>query len=612
MRSLFKAPREDGSWFRVELDCSENNQQFSPKQEMKTKRIITKTLWNSLLIIFLGTLLATQARGQIFVTQNSGTVGEYDAATGATINSSLVSYYSFGAAGIAVSEGNLWVCNFFAGTVGKYNATTGATINASLVSGLSGPFGVAVSGGSLWVTSYYDGTIGEYDANTGAAINASLVFGLDGPQMITVSGGNLFVVNSSSGTIGEYNATTGATINASLVSGLNSPAGVAVSGGNLWVTDQGTVGEYNATTGAPINASLVSGLVFAGGIAQSGGNLFVAINSSGTIGKYNATTGATINASLVSGLNGPYGIAVVEPNAPPTITITDADGNLVPCGSVKTVSNNGQCAAVTVPLTITANGNCPGTITVASTRSDGQLVTAQYPVGSTTVTSTATDACGNTSTCVFRVTVTNNRTITSNFNGTLIPGNSYLWFNAVLKPSGLNGTNGPVTVRFTNQTITSGNFNLNPPDTTVVFDPNATCASAVVTNTGQWTITAPKSGLSGNTFLSGLSYQVPAAGLPGGINPVSWSGTFTTDTQGLGINWQWAAAVYTTFNANNGVLGVKATDDNHRDCTYLNSDHAGTPEQYKSSVAGGARGGGGSNYTGGLSGTQTISPCDTF
>ncbi len=105
---------------------------------------------------------------------------------------------------------------------------------------------------------------------------------------------------------------------------------------------------------------------------------------------------------------------------------------------------------------------------------------------------------------------------------------------------------------------------------------------------------------------------MPAAGLPGGINPVSWSGTFTTDTAGVGLNWQWAAAVYTTFNANNGVLGVKATDDNQHDCTYHNSDHAGTPEQYKSSVVGGARGGGGSNYTGGLSGTQTISPCDTF
>src|SRR5204863_307298 len=41
---------------------------------------------------------------------------------------------------------------------------------------------------------------------------------------------------------------------------------------------------------------------------------------------------------------------------------------------------------------------------------------------------------------------------------------------------------------------------------------------------------------------------------------------------------------------------------------YNNSDHAGTPESFKSFVVGGARGGGGSNYTGSLSGTVTVVP----
>src|SRR6266496_2660730 len=141
---------------------------------MKTKRTITKTLWNSLLIIFLGTLLAGQAHGQIFVTNEaSGTVGEYDAATGATINSALVSGLN-APAGIAVSGGNLWVVQPFAGTIGEYNATTGATVNASLVSGLVGnSYFMALSGGNLFVTSYNEGTIGEYDATTGSTINAS-------------------------------------------------------------------------------------------------------------------------------------------------------------------------------------------------------------------------------------------------------------------------------------------------------------------------------------------------------------------------------------------------------------------------------------------------------
>ncbi|MBV9144423.1 MAG: hypothetical protein JO065_00810, partial [Acidobacteria bacterium] len=36
---------------------------------------------------------------------------------------------------------------------------------------------------------------------------------------------------------------------------------------------------------------------------------------------------------------------------------------------------------------------------------------------------------------------------------------------------------------------------------------------------------------------------------------------------------------------------------------YRNNDKAGTPENYKQYVIGGARGGGGKNYTGGYSGS---------
>ena len=42
---------------------------------------------------------------------------------------------------IAVSGGNLWVANTGSGTIGEYNATTGAAINAALISGLSVPIG---------------------------------------------------------------------------------------------------------------------------------------------------------------------------------------------------------------------------------------------------------------------------------------------------------------------------------------------------------------------------------------------------------------------------------------------------------------------------------------
>lgn len=43
------------------------------------------------------------------------------------------------------SRGQIFVANFENNTIGEYNATTGATINSSLVSGLSGPEGIVVS-----------------------------------------------------------------------------------------------------------------------------------------------------------------------------------------------------------------------------------------------------------------------------------------------------------------------------------------------------------------------------------------------------------------------------------------------------------------------------------
>jgi hypothetical protein len=58
------------------------------------------------------------------------------------------------------------------------------------------------------------------------------------------------------------------------------------------------------------------------------------------------------------------------------------------------------------------------------------------------------------------------------------------------------------------------------------------------------------------------------------------------------VQWQWAAAVYSQFGADYNSLGVKPVDDNCGS-QYQNSDHAGTPENYKQFALGGARGGGG-------------------
>jgi hypothetical protein len=145
------------------------------------------------------------------------------------------------------------------------------------------------------------------------------------------------------------------------------------------------------------------------------------------------------------------------------------------------------------------------------------------------------------------------------------------------------------------------------PNAFITFDPNATSATThydAATNT--WFTILPSTGLSGSQFLDALVFPVTTA-LPGGISNVTWQGDFMTSAPGISVQWQWAAAVYpaANFSTDYNALGVKPTDDNHHSA-YLNSDHAGTPENYKSYVLGGATGGGGSNYTGGYSGTAKV------
>jgi hypothetical protein len=73
------------------------------------------------------------------------------------------------------------------GTVGKYDATTGAAIHANFIQG-NAPTGLAVSGNNLFLANTFGGsTVGEYDANKGNVINANFITGLNGPIDLAVA-----------------------------------------------------------------------------------------------------------------------------------------------------------------------------------------------------------------------------------------------------------------------------------------------------------------------------------------------------------------------------------------------------------------------------------------
>ena len=207
-----------------------------------------------------------------------------------------------------------------------------------------------------------------------------------------------------------------------------------------------------------------------------------------------------------------------------------------------------------------------------------------------------------------------NTTSTSNFNGTNIKDGAYIWFNANFTAKGVPSTGATITFTGSNISFNANQaYNLAVPNGKIVFSPNAMCSSTTfdsVSNTFMTTV--PISG-SDEILLTGLAFPVPA-GFGTAHGNVVWSGTFGTDTSGVTMQLKWGAAVYTTFSTDYNALAVKPTHTNS--CSYSNSDHAGTPEgidsgsgqTFKSFVTGGARGGGGSNWTGSWSGTTSVSP----
>lgn len=199
--------------------------------------------------------------------------------------------------------------------------------------------------------------------------------------------------------------------------------------------------------------------------------------------------------------------------------------------------------------------------------------------------------------------------ITTGFNGTAIPAGRTLWFSSVFKYNG--PTSSPVTFDVTNGSITFPGTTLPTPNAHITLTSAVTqVTTSYDSGTNTWNTTAPF-GTSGNLFLDAVELPVSVS-LLGGVHPVTWTADFTSPTAGASLNWQFATAVYTTFNTDLSALNVKATDDNNASAIH-NSDHAGTPEAFKSFVTGGAMGGGGANYTGSMSPTAKVafggSPC---
>ncbi|HEV3154494.1 MAG TPA: hypothetical protein VGZ02_11870 [Candidatus Baltobacteraceae bacterium] len=189
-------------------------------------------------------------------------------------------------------------------------------------------------------------------------------------------------------------------------------------------------------------------------------------------------------------------------------------------------------------------------------------------------------------------------TLAANFNGTALPAGSALWLTSVFKLQGADAA----TITMNNSSVTVAGVSYTGPDSTVTLSPAT--QQATVSYTGSFFVNSSTS-FSGNTFLDAVEVPLPS-GLDGGIKNVSWSAQLYSSVPNVKVQWQWAAAAYTQFG-DYSIAGIKPSDDPNV-TVYANSDHAGTPENFKSFVIGGGTGGGGSNFTGSYSSTLGVLP----
>jgi subtilisin-like proprotein convertase family protein len=181
------------------------------------------------------------------------------------------------------------------------------------------------------------------------------------------------------------------------------------------VADQSsTIINVPVTGTAPAGSQLVVEVFTPDG--EAAGNLFfIGSNASPETGPSylrapacgvtNPTTTAALgfpNMHIVMNVNG-CTPAAGGPTCTFTVTVNDTQPPVITCPANIFVATAVTCPPAgsrTVTYTVTASDNCPG-VTVVCTPPSGSI----FPVGTTTVNCTATDAHGNTASCSFTVTV---------------------------------------------------------------------------------------------------------------------------------------------------------------------------------------------------------------
>ena len=211
----------------------------------------------------------------------------------------------------------------------------------------------------------------------------------------------------------------------------------------------------------------------------------------GAVVLFEATTsdncGATISYSHTSGTVFPVGTTAVTATATDAsgntsaatfnVTVVDVEAPVLSCPTDVSVNNdNGVCGAV-VTFNVSASDNCGLTTTYSHNSGD------VFPVGTTTVTATATDDAGNVNTCSFNVTVNDTEAPVANCNAlTLTLNGGTATVDAAALTAGSTDNCGVDNVTLSQTTFTNENIGDNTVTVTLTDAAgNSTTCTATVT-----------------------------------------------------------------------------------------------------------------------------------
>ena len=162
----------------------------------------------------------------------------------------------------------------------------------------------------------------------------------------------------------------------------------------------------SVTVNAPPSIAPPANLTAGNALGQCGAQVFFSATATGT-------PTPSVSYSHAPGTFFPVGSTTVTATATNTcgststtftVTVNDTEGPSIATSNLTRANDTGTCGAVIPDLGTAATDNC-GTATLAGIRSDGAALGAAFPAGVTTVTWTATDAAGNSSTATQTVTV---------------------------------------------------------------------------------------------------------------------------------------------------------------------------------------------------------------